>query len=207
MTRRPPEIIRFGSTDADEEDVLRYGYMPARKQIRGNAAHKEKVLEACSLAARLRFPDGEVDIVVDADEMTEGSAFSHPGDALRIRMGEALSPNLNYYSAESLADMRDFLMVFFDIAIETATHREKQCDTLGTERKGAVPVELRQTPTITYNDYLDARVKSNKKSKRGRRKTSGVTHYRADRDQHEAAMQAIAEQGTDNDEDTGSGND
>lgn len=198
MIRRPAESVVFGETRASDEDIREYGFIPTEKDMKNvrSARRRAKIVENCTLAARLRFPDGDVDIVVDEDEMTKHPS-GRPGDALRIRMGGAVSPNLNYYSAEALSDMRDFLMVFFDIAIDTATHRETQCDTLDTERKGSVPVEFRQTPTITYNDYMNARIKSNKKSTRGRRKTDNVTHYQVDRDK----------QGTDNDENLGPGND
>lgn len=204
MTRRQPESVVFGETRASDEDIREYGFVPNENDLKNirSSRRRAKIVEDCTLAARLRFPDGNVDIVVDEDEMTK-HGVGRPGDALRIRMGNAVSPNLNYYSAEALADMRDFLMVFFDIAIETATHRETQCDTLDTERKGAVPVEFRQTPTITYNDYMNARIKSNKKSTRGRRKTDNVTHYQVNRDEYETAMRDIAEQGADNDENTG----
>lgn len=197
MNRRPPERVVFGETEASDEDIVEYGFMPSVADIR--RINDGYSVERCSLAASLKLTDGSIDIIVDADELA-GRGGERPGDALRLRIGDVTTGNLNHYSSETLKDMKDFFTVAFDLAIDTATREENAHDRLDNKRKGAVPRKWRQGSVVEYNDYLKARVAVNRRVERRARKAAKISKHEISQSEYAEAMES-ARQGASNEHD------
>lgn len=205
MIPEPPKrMVKFGDTSATEEDFLEFGFMPDEEDLQRSVKHDR---DACTRVATLKIPlsGGKVDIVVEPEDVKR---TGRPGDTLKLRIGDLVSPDFAGLSSQSLRTVKDFFTVFFDILIEQATHLETRSDTLVSEQLEISDLRLQDEPTVEFNDYIRARVSVNKFAKRRRKKLGIYQAYNRKRDVLNETLGAIQEQqGFDHEEHNHAGRD
>lgn len=180
--KKPGPTRIYSDTKADMEDVAELGYMPTKEEI---DRQKRFDYNDCRLVATAILPARRGAIDVFAQPKREGD--TEDTLIMRTRGGGVEFGSL---AARNMVHVLNFIRAYFELNIDDATRRENE------GAKLEIDPTQEDDPKIIINDYINARVSVNRRSKTRLRENDRINAYkRSSKQGRQGLKEAFEKQG------------